>query len=211
MDSQNSPWPGLGGSHHLPPYSILCAWPRDQHSNVILSLDSQVGVLKFPKLGLSQLWSPIILCEELWLKWGSKQSYSPHQKLSNDMWHIICTQRNQGDSWLLVVRSQIDNLTLDPSLAHNLCFTYSNGSCEPNLDIYVPRSFQYYKEIFNPMNFYPYNCLLKIQKSIGTPTPKSGSSLGSVGFIPSHSLALPGAWNVTARLTLGPHLCKPLP
>jgi hypothetical protein len=22
MDSQDSPWPGLGGSHHLPPYSI---------------------------------------------------------------------------------------------------------------------------------------------------------------------------------------------
>jgi len=25
MDSQDSPWPGLGGSHHLPPYSILYA------------------------------------------------------------------------------------------------------------------------------------------------------------------------------------------
>jgi hypothetical protein len=25
IDSQDSPWPGLGGSHHLPPYSILCA------------------------------------------------------------------------------------------------------------------------------------------------------------------------------------------
>jgi hypothetical protein len=25
---QDSPWPGLGGNHHLPPYSILCAWPR---------------------------------------------------------------------------------------------------------------------------------------------------------------------------------------
>ncbi len=32
------------------PYSILYAWPRDQHPNVILSLDSQVKVLKFPKI-----------------------------------------------------------------------------------------------------------------------------------------------------------------
>jgi hypothetical protein len=24
LDSQDSPWPELGGSHHLPPYSILC-------------------------------------------------------------------------------------------------------------------------------------------------------------------------------------------
>jgi len=36
-DLQNSPRPRLGGSHHLPPYSILCAWPWGQHSNVILS------------------------------------------------------------------------------------------------------------------------------------------------------------------------------
>jgi hypothetical protein len=28
-DSQDSPRPGLGGSHHLPPYNILCAWPWD--------------------------------------------------------------------------------------------------------------------------------------------------------------------------------------
>jgi hypothetical protein len=28
---------GLGGSHHLPPYNILCAWPWDQHPNGILS------------------------------------------------------------------------------------------------------------------------------------------------------------------------------
>jgi hypothetical protein len=26
-NSQDSTQPGLGGSHHLPPYSILCAWP----------------------------------------------------------------------------------------------------------------------------------------------------------------------------------------
>jgi hypothetical protein len=51
-DSQDSPWPKLRGSHHLPPYNILCAWPHDQYPNVILSWDSQVRVLKFPKLGL---------------------------------------------------------------------------------------------------------------------------------------------------------------
>jgi hypothetical protein len=50
-DSQELPWLELGGSHHLLPYSILCAWPHDQHPNVILSRDSQVGILKFPRLG----------------------------------------------------------------------------------------------------------------------------------------------------------------
>jgi hypothetical protein len=30
------------GSHHLPPYSILSAWPWDQHPNVILSQNSHI-------------------------------------------------------------------------------------------------------------------------------------------------------------------------
>jgi hypothetical protein len=39
------------------------------------------------------------------------------------------------------------------------------------------------------MNFDPYNCLLKIRKSIGAPTPKMGIHLGVWGFIPSQSFA----------------------
>jgi hypothetical protein len=38
-------------------------------------------------------------------------------------------------------RNQIGNLTIDRSFDHNLCFKCSNGSCELNLDIYVPRDF----------------------------------------------------------------------
>jgi hypothetical protein len=41
------------------------------------------------------------------------------------------------------------------------------------------------------MSFDPYNCFLKIRESIRTLTPKVRSSLGSVGFISSHSHALP--------------------
>jgi hypothetical protein len=33
MDSLDSPRPGLGGSHHLPPYSILCVTPPHPHPN----------------------------------------------------------------------------------------------------------------------------------------------------------------------------------
>ncbi len=32
-DTQDSPRPGLGGSHHLPPYNILQTSPRGPHSN----------------------------------------------------------------------------------------------------------------------------------------------------------------------------------
>ncbi len=43
------------------------------------------------------------------------------------------------------------------------------------------------------MNFDPYNCLLKIQESIGIPAPKVGAHLGVCGFIPSYSPTLLGA------------------
>jgi len=67
-DSQDSAWPGLGGSHHLPPYSILRASPRGPHPNGILSRDSQMGVSKLPKLGLLRFWGPIILHADLGLR-----------------------------------------------------------------------------------------------------------------------------------------------
>jgi hypothetical protein len=60
------------------------------------------------------------------------------------------------------------------------------------------------------MSFDPCNCALKTQESIETPISKVGAHLGVWGFIPSHSLALLRAWNVTLRLTFGPHLYKPL-
>jgi hypothetical protein len=51
------------------------------------------------------------------------------------MLHAIWTEGNQGDSWILVVDSQIANSTPDPSFGHNLCFNHPNGSCEPILGI----------------------------------------------------------------------------
>ncbi len=140
--------------------------------------------------------------DEVWIK-----VVAPCWELSNGMWHTTCMQGNQGDSQLLVVESQIVNLAPDLSFGHNLCFKCPNGWCEPILDIYFSKSFQWYKEHFNPMSFDLCNCLIKFQESIRTLT---GSSFGSVGV---HSLPLsciPKRWNVTPKLTLGPHLCKPL-
>jgi hypothetical protein len=74
-------------------------------------------------------------------KWGLKQSCSPCRDLSNLMSHTTFTQGNLGDSWFLVVGSQIANLTPTPSFGHNLCFRCPNESCEPMLDISVPRVF----------------------------------------------------------------------
>ncbi len=125
--------------------------------------------------------------------------------------HITCTQGNQGDSWHLMIGSQITNLTPSPSFGHNVFYRCPNGSCEPISEIYIPRSLQWYKECLNPMSFDPWNCPLKIRESIGTLILKMGIHLGVWGFIPSHSFALLGTWNVTPGLSLGLHICKPLP
>jgi hypothetical protein len=103
-----------------------------------------------------------------------------------------------------MVGSQIGTLTRGPSFGHNLCFKYSNGSWEPISDIYVSKKFQWYKELFNLMNFDPWNTFLKIWESIGTPTPKMKAHLGVCRFIPSHSPTFPGMWNVTPRLPSWP-------
>jgi hypothetical protein len=162
-----------------------------------------MGIPKFPKLGLSQFWGPITLCPNLQLQWDLKQSCSPCWKLFNNMSHATYMQGIRVDSWLLVVESQIANLTPSFSFGHNLCFRCPNGSWEPILDIYLSIAFQWYKEILNPLCFNPNNCPLKIWESTGTLNSQSGSSLGSVKV---HSLTL----SFTPGLPLGPQPCKPL-
>ncbi len=115
----------------------------------------KLGVPKFPKLKLPTLWRLVTSYATIRLKWGLKQSCSPSQELSNAMWHANFTHVNQGDYWLLMVKSQIGTLIINPSFGHNLYFKYSNGSCKLILNIYVSKSFQWYKEHFNPMNFGP--------------------------------------------------------
>jgi hypothetical protein len=145
-DSLDSPRPKLGGSHHLPPYSIICVCPQDLHPNDFLSRDSQGGVPKLSRFGLLGFWELIIPSSNLRLRWGLKQTCSSPQELSNDVSHFTCTHRDQVDSQLLVVGSQIGNLTPSPSFNHNLCYICPNGSCEDILDIYTSRPFPWYKD-----------------------------------------------------------------
>ncbi len=104
-----------------------------------------------PKLGLLWFWRAITSCANLRLKWDLKQNFSPCRDFSNSMLHVTYTQVNQGDSWFVVVESQIGNLIRGFSFGHNLCFKYPNGSCEPILNIYIPKAFQRYKKLSKPM------------------------------------------------------------
>ncbi len=134
-DTQDSPWPELGGSHHLPPYTILYTFPQGPHPNGFLSRDSQMGVPKSPKLKLLQLWSPITLRANLGSRCNLKQSCSPCRELSNNMSHAVCKQVNRIDSRLFMVVNQTSSLTSSPSFGHNLCFKCPNEQCEPILNI----------------------------------------------------------------------------
>ncbi len=161
-DTQDSPRLGLGGSHHLPPYSILCASPRGPHPNCFLSWDSQVGVPKLHQPKLPQLWGRITSSVDFRSQCSLKQSCNPRRDLFNGMSQVAFTQENRVDSRLLVVRSQNANLTPDLSFAHNLCFRCPNEQCEPILDIYTSIAFQWYKELLKARSFDPCNHALKI-------------------------------------------------
>ncbi len=168
-NSLDSPQPGLGGSHHLPPYIILYASPPHLHPNGIFSRDSQNGVPKLSQFGLPGLWAFITSYSDLRLGWGLKQTCSSPWELSNSMSHSTCTHWGRVDSRLLVVGSQTASLTPDPSFDHNLCFRCSNESCKAILNIYTSRPFQRYKERFNARCFDPYNRALNVSESWRTP------------------------------------------
>jgi hypothetical protein len=139
-NTQDSPRPGLGGSHH--PYSILCSSRRRWHPNDYFSQDSQVGVPKLFRVGVPELWTPISPDCKVRSRRGLKQSCSSRRELSNAVLQIQIGHREEVDSRLLVVGSQTINLTPGPSFGHNLCLRCPNEQCEPILDIYVPKAFQ---------------------------------------------------------------------
>ncbi len=215
LDSQDSPWPKLGGSHQLPPYSILCVTLPHLHPNGIFSRDSQRGVPKLSWFRLLRLWQLITPCSNLRLGWGLKQTCSSPWDLSNGVSHSTCTHRGRVDSRLLMVESQIANLTIGLSFVHNLCCRCPNGSCEAIFDIYASRAFQWYKKHFKTRWFDPCNRTLSFWESRRTPkspfrecechphTPSKWGCDTQVG-----NLEIPEIWTF---VTLEGHnfLCRP--
>jgi hypothetical protein len=165
LDSLDSPRPGLRGSHHLPPYSILCVTLPHLHPNGFFSQDSQSGVPKLSRFGLLGLWAFITSCSDLRLGWGLKQTCSSLRELSNNVSHSTCTHQGQVDSWLFMVGSQTGSLTPSLSFDHNLCCRCPNGSCEAILDIYTSRPFQRYKKHLRVRCFDPCNWTLNFWES----------------------------------------------
>ncbi len=105
LNTQDSPRPGLGGSHHLPPYSILCGWLRKLHPNGTFCWDSRNGVPKLSWVGVPGLWTAIAPRPELGSGRVLDQSYSSRRELSNAVSHSPRRHREEVDSRFLVVGS----------------------------------------------------------------------------------------------------------
>jgi hypothetical protein len=134
--------------------------------------------------------APITFRSDLRLQCSLKQSCSSRRELSNAVLHSRIGHQEEVASWLFVVGSQTGSSTPGPSFGHNLCFRCLNEQCELILDIYAPRTFQWYKKRHKTLRFDPCNCSLKFRESTRTPSPKVGVALGVWVFTPSHSLTL---------------------
>jgi hypothetical protein len=128
--------------------------------------------------GVPELWELITPDCEVWLQRGLDQTRSPRRDLSNDVSHSPFGGREDVDSWLLVVGSQIVSLTPGPSFAHNLGDRCPNGQCEVIFDIYASRPFQWHQEHLNARCFGPCCRALNIRESRRTPTPHFFQVLG---------------------------------
>ncbi len=94
------------------------------------------------------------------------------------MLHSSRRRREEVDSWLLVVGSQIASLTLGPSFAHNLRYRCLNCQCKVIFDIYVSRPFQWHQEHPNARCFGPFCWALNIRESRTTPNLQLFQVLG---------------------------------
>jgi hypothetical protein len=103
------------------------------------------------------------------------------------MWHTSYTHVIQGNSWLLMVESQIDILILGFLFGHK-CYKYSSGLYKPILNIYIFIKNQWHKKFVNPMSFDLLNCSLKIWDSIRILIPKVGTIWKYVRSFP-HTLS----------------------
>ncbi len=95
-NSQDSPRLKLGVSHHLPPYNILCAYPRGYTQMSFCFGSPNLGIqrenLKIPEIETSVT----LVAHNVFVQtfdWGevSSKNYNPRWEISNIMLHVTCT------------------------------------------------------------------------------------------------------------------------
>jgi hypothetical protein len=86
-------------------------------------------------VGVPGLWELITPDFRVRSRRGLNQSCSPRRDIFNAVLHSRIGCREEVDSWLLVIGSQIVSLTPGPSFAHNLGCRCWNDQCEAIFDI----------------------------------------------------------------------------
>ncbi len=87
-DTQDSPRPGLGGSHHLPPYSILRTSPWGPHPNEFFVPGLPNGSLEIDQVGIPETLEPHNFASKPWIEIQSKAKlYSSSRAFQ---WYVAC-------------------------------------------------------------------------------------------------------------------------
>jgi len=132
------------------PHIVFSAAPRESYIRMAHfpgtpKLESR-NCPEIVPVGVPGLWELISPDFQVWSRRGLNQSYISLWELSNAMLHSRFGCREEVDSRLLVVGSQIASLTPGPSFAHNLGCKCPNDQCKGILDIYTSRPFQWHQE-----------------------------------------------------------------
>jgi hypothetical protein len=202
-DTQDSPRPELGGSHHLPLYSILCNSRRRWHPNGYISQDSRVGVSKLFRVGVLELWMPISPDFRVWSQRDLKQSCSSRRELFNVVSHSQIRHQEEVDSRLLVALP----VWLPAFLLAITCVSDVQMSNVSHFRHLHSKSFPMVPRAQQSIEIWPFNSPFDISGVHRDSLSQNGSCLESVSV---HSLTLPRTslnsreCVVTLGLSLGP-------
>jgi hypothetical protein len=136
--------PGSGGVTTILPIVFSVPLRRTCTRMALFPGTPKVESRNCPDFGLLRFWDIIASRPDLRSGRNLNQTCSPLWELSNIVLHSPSACRERVDSRLLVVESQIVNLTPGPSFAHNLGFKCPNDQCEAISDIYTSRPFQWH-------------------------------------------------------------------
>jgi hypothetical protein len=130
--------PNLGEATTFPLIVFSAALRRGYIQMALFPRTPKLESQNCPKTVLARvpgLWKLISPDCQVQLERGLNQCCRSPQELSIAMLHTVIGHRKEVDSRLLMVGSQIVNLTPGPSFAHNLGCRCPNGQCEASLDI----------------------------------------------------------------------------
>ncbi len=115
LNSQDSPRPGLGGIHHLPPYNILCASPRGHIKMVFCPETPQwESCLEILKLGTPTTLGPHNFLFRPLIEMRSTAKLQPSSR--GFQWYVACHLQKRKSGQFSTFNGQESNYQFDSQL-----------------------------------------------------------------------------------------------